>query len=267
MKVMIDEVKSRVMCKFENLSLLSLTDNFNRRSKTTEQIPSYAQDYLQLHYESYTKQRDPNSFSGPENLISSLQRATDECKEASLIVLKSIRLSVADIKQLIPLFPNLKVIHLNRDPRGIFSSRWNFNGSRNVDQVKSHCQRWTNDLESVQKLSQLYNDQIRTVRYEKVAEDPQGTFRNIYRFIGIPYDMEINDYITNMTSASSDDCYFCIQRKNSTETASKWRQELNFKTAKFIYDSCKTANSRLGYLPFDSERELRDIDLPFYVDK
>ena len=266
---MINEIESWITCKFESLSLFTLADKFNLRSKVMGLIQSRALHNLQLFKKNYAKQRHANRFYVPANLKSSLQKTKDKCKETPLIVLKLIRVSLADIKQLIPLFPNLKVIHLNRDPRGIFNSRGNLHDNKNRltnSEIESHCQRWTEDLDSAKKLSQLYTGHIMTVRYENVAEDPQETIRNICHFIGIPYTKKIKEYLIKMTSANMDGCEFCLQRKNSTETAWKWRKELNFTMARFIYDCCKTGNNKLGYLPFDSEEELRDLDSPSHVD-
>ena len=214
---MINEIESWITYKFESLSLFTLADRFNLRSKVMGLIQSRALHNLQLFKNNYAKQRHANRFYGPANLKSSLQKTTDEWKETPLIVLKSIRLSLADIKRLIPLFPNLKVIHLNRDPRGIFNSRGNLHDSKNRltnSEIELHCQRWAEDLDSAQKLSQLYTDHIMRVRYEKVAEDPQETIRTICRFLGIPYIKRIKEYLIQMTSANGVGVNFVSKEKN-----------------------------------------------------
>ncbi|XP_033759409.1 carbohydrate sulfotransferase 1-like isoform X2 [Pecten maximus] len=111
------------------------------------------------------------------------------CQSGTRIV-KTIRLSMDVVDVLMEKFPNLKVIHLLRDPRGMIVSRM-----RTIIQLHLHqgdmstsaravCDRYNRDIRIGQSLDVKYPNRIKTVLYEQIVEKPLETSLRIFKFLG-----------------------------------------------------------------------------------
>ena len=101
------------------------------------------------------------------------------CKSKSIIAQKVIRLCDIDqISHFKSKIPNLKVIFLYRDPRGIFSSRQKLIGeSLAFKTVEKTCDMYSKSL------AKSTGNDFLSIRYEDISLDPMAAAEKIYDFV------------------------------------------------------------------------------------
>ena len=196
-----------------------------------------------------------------------LFKAKQKCLEAPIRVIKFIRLRMSMIEKMLPLYPNMKVIYLQRDPRGSFNSRAHaglitdgvFKFRKDV---VSHCHSTMDDLTTFRKLIKQYPGRLKAVLYEDVAESPVETLSSIFRFCEMNLSSDLRKYTLSLTSlGGNDSCAYCIKRGNSKKSAYKWRKEMPFSKVQFIDKQCSEVNKILGYRPFPRPIDLKNVSL------
>lgn len=205
----------------------------------------------------------PASFDFGVSAEKCLDKPTEICKTSPAIVLKFIRLRMKLLLDLFPYFPNLKIVHLVRDPRGILNSRMNIKKNEQSDKnenlnVSSLCKRLNENLSVSKFLYRHSPNKIKILRYEDLAEKTVATSSELMSFTGLNLTSNMVDFLKRMTSSSRDTCTYCTQRKNSTQTASKWRHEMTLKKSINIFNACKDSMNVLGYLNITSYSEMKN---------
>ncbi|XP_053397041.1 carbohydrate sulfotransferase 3-like [Mercenaria mercenaria] len=193
----------------------------------------------------------------------SLQAAENYCKKAPVKVMKFIKLRMKYLLRFLHVYPNLRVVHLVRDPRGIFNSRW-------VKQkhshwkliVQSHCRTLIEDLTYSKQILVQYPNRLFIVSYENLANEPIRTAQEMFQFASLEFSNNIKMFLENQTLSNRDTCRHCTQRKNSSATAVKWRTKLDSYTAQFIQSACSISNKVLGYLPLSGKSEMNNFSIP-----
>lgn len=207
------------------------------------------------------------------NVTKCLKKPVSVCKSAPAVVYKFIRLRMHVVINLLPYFPNLKIIHLVRDPRGMFNSRKGVGffakrGNKTDEQntINGFCQELQRDL-SFSKLIQRFSaNKLKVLRYEDLAEKPFQTVAELFSFTGLPFTKVVQNILKKKTSSRRDSCSYCTDRKNSTATASKWRYKLSHEHAHYIYKACKKSMRVLGYLPFKRQEDMRKVNIPSRIE-
>lgn len=167
--------------------------------------------------------------------------------------------------------PQVKIIHLVRDPRATLRSqttvgefkRWEVgNFSREF------CQRVLEDLKEAEQLKTLYPGRVFTVRYEDLAMEPIESAETLLSTVGLKMDLSLRQYIWNITSAGlKDGCTICSQRNDSRVTSSSWRWKYEFSSTSVIDVNCKDVYERTGYLLLRTAADLKNLSVPAYVNK
>ncbi|KFV09849.1 Carbohydrate sulfotransferase 1, partial [Pterocles gutturalis] len=172
-----------------------------------------------------------------------LTLATESCREHGHVAIKTVRVpEVSDLRALVedPRL-NLKVIQLVRDPRGILASRsetfrdtyrlwriWDGTGRKpynlDVTQLTTVCEDFWNSVSTGLNRPPWLKGKYMLVRYEDLARNPMKKTEEIYDFLGIPMDSNVERWIQNNTRgdrSSSKHKYGTV--RNSAATAEKWR--------------------------------------------
>ncbi|KAH3883900.1 hypothetical protein DPMN_007868 [Dreissena polymorpha] len=239
------EIKYWLTCDLEKLSLDSLKDSASWQQPNSMR-------YL---------------FKTSPDFQLCLRRARQRCLESKTIILKLIRLSIQQAIELLPFFPNMKIIHLVRDPRAIINSRRNVipHGQINFEELTRptiFCSRLQNDLSDTKVLMKFHPSIIKLVQYEDIAEHPLEASKDLYAFGGLKFDDKIVRFVKSQTQSSLDGCNYCTQRKNSTATSLEWRSEIKLNEAHDIFNYCNKSMSVLGYLDLPDNQTLRDLSNP-----
>ncbi|KAH3835142.1 hypothetical protein DPMN_108486 [Dreissena polymorpha] len=194
-----------------------------------------------------------------DNLRKCLLPYTASCRNSSAVVMKFIRLRMRHAIRLLTDFPKLKIVHLIRDPRGIIDSQQRTGFSKNGAAIAEECHAIASDLVFTKYLMENKPSAIKLIQYEDIAEEPLNMLRELRQFTGLKFRADIEQFIINKTSAAKDSGAYSTDRKSSTKTAYKWRTHLNFQLAVDIDRACVVSNSVLGYLPFHSNENLKNI--------
>jgi hypothetical protein len=174
------------------------------------------------------------------------------------LVWKSIE-SIGRLRLVMRAVPGAKAIHLMRHPCGYIASvlrgesRGQFEDNRGASEdygilemlLDSTAARQRElSLEYFRRLSPaerlawrwvLFNDEAqrasgenercRTVRYEDLCADPVGTARELFRFAGLDWSTQTNQFLLFSTTQNEGSYYSVF--KNPTVSANKWREELD----------------------------------------
>ena len=187
-----------------------------------------------------------------ERLWSIWKTSADECKSASTIAAKTVRLrgDVLDRWIRSQRF-EVKVVHLARDPRARFYSMMNAPGynmfAGAVGSFGRVCQALEKDFEAGEKMRR--NDYL-LVQYEAVWKDPEGEMRRIFHFLRWKFGDDQRKWIENHVSDSESEAeektdakFFFSTRRNKDFNPDKWRENREFvqsETFKIVQSQCLT---------------------------
>ncbi|XP_016333647.1 carbohydrate sulfotransferase 2-like [Sinocyclocheilus anshuiensis] len=231
----------------------------------------------------------------------SLQMLEEECLKYNTIVIKGVR--ILDVNVLAPLMEdpslNLKVIHLVRDPRAVANSRIKSRHGlirENLQVVRSRdpklrrvpfvdpnhkmnkkdgsdyhsigameviCEQMSRTLKTALHPPTWFKGKYMTVRYEDLVENPIKTVRNVYRFVNLSANHDIEIFAMNMTTGPNASTKpFIVSSRNATQAASAWRTVLNYQQIRQVEEYCQHAMSLLGYLRVRTAGEAKDLSRP-----
>ncbi|WAR26597.1 CHST3-like protein, partial [Mya arenaria] len=169
-----------------------------------------------------------SGFLGTMACILNLQKA---CQGSPLRVLKTIRFDMEQARNLSVLIPDLKIIHLVRDPRATLKSQdylGECKGFTRQQCVERFCAMVEDNIVRADSMSKSNRNRIFTLRYENLAKNPMLVSKELYKFVDGSLTKQIEDYIFNITSAGrKDDCNICTTRGNSTKHVDKWKKTMN----------------------------------------
>lgn len=169
-------------------------------------------------------------------------------------------------EKLLEEFPQMKIIHLVRDPRGTYQSRKRGQFLRlqyNLEAItKSNCDILLSNLRTGFRLKEQYPDRVETILYEALAERPLEAARSLYRFLGLTEPFQFEQWVHNHTMAGYSNGYYDTVRQNSITTAYHWRRFINLKVVQSFDKNCHDVYKILGLNKFNSYTELHNTKLP-----
>ena len=278
--IILQDIHNWLSCNFQEIDIDTLVDRFHLfYNDSMNDFFKCASDHVYklrilrsnaAYNHDKAKTRNSNNTLITRNLEAinnCLSKAKQNCSEAHLRVIKFVRLRMSLIAKLLPLNHNMKVVYLQRDPRGSFSSRaiaGLIKGGPSTFRmdVINHCNASLEDIGTVKLLAKRYPGRIKAVLYEDVAESPIETLQSIFTFCDLNFSSDMRNYTLSLTSlGSNDSCAYCIKRGNSTETAYKWRKKMPFTNVNFIDKQCSEVYKILGYKKFSRLINLRNVSL------
>jgi len=158
-----------------------------------------------------------------------------------LRVAKVVRATMDSMGPLLRALPNLRVIHLVRDPRAVALSRIRFDDSgrgaytlhiRNsesslVAEASLYCHHVTADIRSRLALEREFPGRIMSVRYEDVVANPEQAFRDVYKLLDETVPKATFEAMQKMA------------RKGQTmNLPTKWRSKLTYEGTVAIVQQC-----------------------------
>jgi len=130
-------------------------------------------------------------------------------------MIKTIRLSMEVAALLMNRLPQLKIIHLLRDPRGMIRSTLNrFFPNKAVDtnvELVSMCNQIRRDIEVSTQLKHSYPGRIITVLYEHLAEHPEDISYTLFDDLDLVPPVFFKDWLHNHTTSGLDTGRFGTQ--------------------------------------------------------
>lgn len=191
-----------------------------------------------------------------------IKKMEDLCVSKNVFI-KTIRLSMEVAALLLDLIPDLKVIHLIRDPRGIIYSRSKgrvVNGSNIEASAKSMCNRILMDVMRSYHLKSKYPGRMKTQLYEYLAENPLDSAYDLHRFTNTTVPPSMKGYVYNHTmSGSKKRGYYNTARENSTITSLSWRMRMKWEDVRVVDRQCQELYDHVGFIPFSDKSQLTNL--------
>ncbi|CAH1801356.1 unnamed protein product, partial [Owenia fusiformis] len=232
--------------------------------KFPKDLPIMQDGYLAI--KSANIRRIAECYSKKENISQCIHLSRKACNAKTIIVSKTVRSTMESIGHLLSKYrkcaSKVKVIHLVRDPRGMLNSR-KTSAHLNMDQLTAEantlCKRMHKDVLIFKQIKEIFPDSILQLRYEDLAEHPQETTSNIYRYLQMEYTNEINSFVAGRTlNKGAAENQYGTKRRDSNATAYAWKKTISYNLVKSVDPVCYSLYKELGYLPIQSEKELRD---------
>lgn len=184
------------------------------------------------------------------------------CLSKTHRIAKTIRVSMELVETMVEMWPNLKVIHLVRDPRAITLSRSRGEDFQMALDTVSHaadmCTRMYEDVKYDWLIQRKYPGRHIVVSYEAIADSPYTATGYIYDFLNMLFREKTWFWVFNsMRNENENEMhYYATVRFNASKVASRWRDNLEYKKVQEIDLSCTDLYSALGYIPLNSVEEL-----------
>uniref|UniRef100_A0A3Q3AY09 Sulfotransferase n=1 Tax=Kryptolebias marmoratus TaxID=37003 RepID=A0A3Q3AY09_KRYMA len=211
--------------------------------------------------------------------VKGLLKVEKACRTYSHVVLKEVRFF--ELKSLYPLLqdPNLdlRIVHLVRDPRGVFRSREESAKSfildntivlekRNIPAAEVQYQVLQEICRSHVRISEtaivkpppFLEGRYKMVRYEDVARNPLKEVSDIYQFVGLEMTKQMEEWIYKKTHGKGKGTVaqaFQVIPRNATQVSEAWRTMLPHSKVKRVQEVCGEAMELLGYRSVHSEEE------------
>ena len=183
------------------------------------------------------------------------------CLSSRYRVVKTIRTTMKQIKGLMSEIPQLKIIHLVRDPRDTLMSQQirgvcGKKGSPD-DFAKCtaiYCSRLSNDI-LMKEDEPVFSNRVLTVFYEDIAYHAIEVCSAMYSFVGIELTDTIKSYVNNLTSDKPKvGCKVCQQpwqvgksKKNASTHVESWREKMPAEFRVIVDILCKESINYLNY--------------------
>ncbi|KAK7084050.1 hypothetical protein SK128_002404, partial [Halocaridina rubra] len=174
----------------------------------------------------------------------------DFCQVSKVRVIKSIRAHASFVLPWIKKRPDIKVIHMVRDPRGILNSvqrggRWWSENNRNIN---LQCNLVEQDLE----LEQLGPGRYLRVHYEDLVDKPLEETKRMFKFAEMDLGEETVNYLKIHTGLGTEHLrkpgYFNTYR-DSNFRHDHWKTKLDNREIEFVENACSSIMRKLGYTP------------------
>lgn len=185
----------------------------------------------------------------------------EECRQAPIRVVKTIRTPMRLVRDLLESDPTLKVIHLLRDPRGHTRSwmRHDGEGDKPRDKIEAICNRIRADLETRYELEKLYPGTFKEIIYEALATRPMAVVRDLYNWLNVPIQQKVINWLVNSTRSQKDGNFMETFRKNSSETAYSWIKKVTFTHVNLVNYYCSDIIAHGQFPALKTEQELKEF--------
>ncbi|KAG7324752.1 hypothetical protein KOW79_011068 [Hemibagrus wyckioides] len=247
------------------------TGLFRRESSQSLCTDPVCTPFVKKGYEPYHCR---NRRCGPLNLT----LASQSCLEKEHHAIKSVRVRQLETLRSLAEDPrlDLKVIQLVRDPRAMLASRmvafankyehwkrWTMNGDipqddNEVRKLKGNCENIRMSAEVGLRQPPWLRGRYMLVRYEDIAMFPMLKAAEMYRFTGIPFTVQVKEWILRNTQASDKASGVYSTQKNSSQQVEKWRFSMPFKLVQMVQKICAPTMNLFGYTFAESEEMLMD---------
>lgn len=154
--------------------------------------------------------------------------------------------NVRYMNQLLTMYPNARIVHIIRDPRGVVASmiKAPFTGN----DALTNSIKWRMDIEYSQTFRNNHSDNYLELKYEKLTYDAAKELTRVCRFIGEDYNPRMLDFYRTAHSYVKDEPW-----KKSTSDAvhgsstDKWKKQLTGSQIYIIEIIAGPLMDKLGY--------------------
>ncbi|XP_043937159.1 carbohydrate sulfotransferase 5-like [Protopterus annectens] len=205
-----------------------------------------------------------------------LKKVEDTCQIYSHIVQKEVR-----FLSLVPIFNllrdpslNIRIIHLVRDPRAVFNSRFKASGALVADDkiiynniMMSHskwkimdkkyrlmeeiCKVQVNIYRmAIQEEERVIKGRYKMVRFEDLTKNVLKVMKDLYKFANLSLMPNLQDWMYNITHGTDDGSKmgsFQVSSRDSLAVSEAWKKQLPNYSIRKIQTLCQEALNVFGY--------------------
>uniref|UniRef100_T1J639 Sulfotransferase domain-containing protein n=1 Tax=Strigamia maritima TaxID=126957 RepID=T1J639_STRMM len=242
----------------EHIAVKLLSDLFNC-SYTRENLKWINLDKYRFFFQYNTRLRTSCHIS--PKLCFDAKFISAMCNQFPFQVIKVTRLTLEPTMQLLDQYPELKIIFLIRDPRGIMSSRMKLDwcrASRSCIDPEILCSSMRQSIASLKVMNIKYPNRILLVRYEDVALYPEEKVKQIFKFLHLDVHEYVFEYLKSHTHLQHNETVSgpYTTKRDSKANAFAWKSKLNFSDVVAIQSKCSDIITGLGHHLINNENEL-----------
>uniref|UniRef100_H2YDE9 Sulfotransferase n=1 Tax=Ciona savignyi TaxID=51511 RepID=H2YDE9_CIOSA len=243
----VNMLEKMIRCQFH---LISDLQGITPRDYATENCLSHNFCFRQkskvLCSKQFCTQGDPQSCSRCEPVDPIM--ASDACGQSKVVVIKVIRMChLESLRNLVtnPKF-DIKIVHLVRDPRGVFQSVSGVSRKSPESEISRTCGQTRDNLEAALSAKWL-EGKYKLLRYEDLCRDPLQTTQDLYKFTGLDIKPNIERWVqlnTNGSARSMDARGYRILRKMKKKLRLPIRNAQPIKKLKILKTSSSSRMKR-----------------------
>ena len=184
------------------------------------------------------------------------EKVVTECGKHTVRAAKVLRMRMSVTENVLKADPDIRVIHMIRDPRAIMLSRVNVDllGRKIGIDIKREslilCRQLIEDYNERQRLEKVFPGSFLQIKYEDLAMNLVPTLFNITQFLHIPYNKELEKSMLSIMHSdhhASSNEPFNQSRENSTNVALAWKKKIDTRLKDFIDAGCSDVYKLFGY--------------------
>ena len=167
-----------------------------------------------------------------------LKRFENKCSSAKIRVTKVVRLSMQAVEEIILKIPDIYIVYLVRDPRGIWLSRKRTHAKDHP--IRPLCEQMLNDHKMYTELNDKFPGVFWKVKYEELAENPIKHASDIYSHVGEALTRKLQNYIKSITHHTDTikERAQGVDRVDSNQTAHAWMTKLDIDDIQQMTQRC-----------------------------
>lgn len=198
-----------------------------------------------------------------------IERLQQLCLQSSHRLIKTIRMPGSFAEMFLSYIPNLKIVHLVRDPRGILNSRAQAHlikyEDKEISIVSNHlCSRIWLDMQAIKRLQQDYPTRVYHVTYECLALYPEDTARMLYKDLSLDFTPELHDWLQMAFRSNAEQEFSLYKYGQSSSISQNWRSNIPVNANAKINQMCIKVFLELGLKKFSTMADLRDLRNPVF---
>ena len=189
-------------------------------------------------------------------LAKCLKPLVSKCQRSDIIATKVIRLHMSFVDRLMSDDPDLRLIHLVRDPRAMVESwrKLEVRKRRRLSKKQMQlntlliCKRMMTDCRIRRQLELAYPSRIFLLRYEDLVTSTDTVIQNVYNgLLQLALPSNVVEAIYAQFNSTSSGGPTSTQRTNGTATAKSWRRTIDSTLLAYATDTCRELLSELNY--------------------
>lgn len=247
--------------------LFALFEPCHPGDRVASELASCGQLLLSLLHCNFTGVEQLWGWSNPHSLhwdaITYTPAAAEHsCGGASLVAFKTIVEGLAaESFRLLQQVPDLHLVDVVRDPRGVLAS-WkttrgfqaHLKNATGPDALRGICDGLAQSLNVTAMAAATVGPRVHRVVFEDLVRHPEATARQLYRAIGLTFGQQQQRWLQQMFDAGT--CMaegpFVDCRRNSTARIEAWRTELAPEELEAFraHPRCREVSEAYGYPPF-----------------
>jgi hypothetical protein len=180
-----------------------------------------------------------------------------KCETARLWATKTVRGTMEELDEMMEINPNMRIIHLIRDPRAVVVSRstnYSFRGiysgdihgrkvlggGNKVHEAHIYCGTVVKDILHRHELESAYPGRIIQVIYDDFAQNPVHYAQAVYKFLDEDIPKELGAWIRNNTQGRRSD-------QNAKIRMNAWKSKITYIEGENILHECEQFYKLLNY--------------------